>query len=222
MVIALVPARCGSKSIEMKNIKNFCGKPLAFWVLNALQNSKTDVVYVATDCDTVKESIKSLGFPKVHIYDRESINASDESSTESVMLEFIENKRINADDVFILAQATSPFTTAEDIDLALQLYRKECFDSVLSCTRIKRFFWSIDGQAINFDYRNRPRRQDFEGTFMENGALYVNSVGNIVKYKNRLCGRIGIYEMDSFKSIELDEMDDWLIAEKLMKQHMLI
>ena len=92
-------------------------------------------------------------------------------------------------------------------------------DSALSCVINKRFFWSKDGQSINYDYKNRPRRQDFEGLLMENGACYINSVKNILQDKNRISGKISVYEMPEYTSVEIDEPDDFLLIEKLMEKH---
>ncbi len=89
MIIAFVPLRGGSKSIPLKNIKNFCGKPLAYWNLKALQDSKVDEIIVATDSDEIKRVVESFSFSKVRIYERDPKNAQDHSSTESVMLEFL-------------------------------------------------------------------------------------------------------------------------------------
>jgi len=222
MNIAFIPVRCGSKSIPFKNIKNFCGKPLVYWNLLALENSKNiDKVIVATDCKKIKEIVKNFGFKKVEVYDREEKNATDTASTEDVMLEYINKSELKDDDLFILVQATSPFTQSEDFDKAIEKLKKEKADSLLTCARIKRFFWNEDGTPINYDYKNRPRRQDFKGVLAENGAFYINSVGNIKKYKNRLSGKIAIYEMPEWTFIELDEEDDWFIAERLMKKYIL-
>ena len=222
MNIAFVPARCGSKSIPFKNIKNFCGKPLIFWVLSALQASKSvDKIFVATDCDNIRNIVLSFGFSKVEPYMRDPENATDESSTESVMLEFLEKKSIADDSKFLLVQPTSPFTTAADFDNALQLLEQSKKSSLLTCVRSKRFFWDETGKPINYDYKNRPRRQDFRGVFMENGAFYISSVGNIKKTNNRLTDDIVIYEMPEYTSVELDEMHDWVIAEHLMKKFVL-
>ena len=91
MNIAFIPARCGSKAIRFKNIKEFCGKPLIYWNLLALQNATlVDKVYVATDCIEISEVVENFGFDKVKIYMRDRVNAQDESSTEDVMLEFID------------------------------------------------------------------------------------------------------------------------------------
>ncbi|MFK5937910.1 MAG: HAD hydrolase family protein [Sulfurimonas sp.] len=222
MNIAFIPVRCGSKSIPFKNIKNFCGKPLVYWNLLALQNSSNiDEVYVATDCDEIKKVVNNFGLSKVKVYDREAQNANDTASTESVMIEFIEKNSFSDNDLFLLVQATSPLTQTKDFDEALEKLKKENADSLLTCVRTKRFYWNDDATPLNYDYKNRPRRQDFDGMLMENGAFYINSIKNIKKDKNRLSGNIVIYEMAEFTSVEIDEEDDWIIKEQLMKKHIL-
>jgi len=217
-----MPVRCGSKSIPFKNIKGFCGKPLVYWNLKALEDSvNIDEIYVATDCDEIKEIVNSFDFPKVKVYDRNQENAEDSASTESVMLEFINKNSFDDNDLFLLVQATSPLTQTKDFDEALDKLKKENADSLLTCVRTKRFFWNEDGTPYNYDYKNRPRRQDFDGMLMENGAFYINSIKNIKNDKNRLSGKIAIYEMPEFTAVEIDEEDDWLIAEKLMQKHIL-
>lgn len=220
--IAFIPARCGSKSINFKNIKMFCGKPLIYWALNALEDSKTiDKIIVATDCKEIANIVESFKFKKVSIYWRNPENAQDISTTESVMLEYIQQSNLQKNDYFILTQATSPFTQSKDFDLAFKKLKQQKADSLLSSARVKRFFWNEDGMPINYDFKNRPRRQDFKGNLVENGAFYINTVANILRYKNRLSGKISIYEMPEFTSIELDEPNDWVMAEILMKKNIL-
>ena len=222
MNIAFLPVRCGSKSIPFKNIKGFCGKPLVYWNLEALQASKNiDRIFVATDCDEIKIVVNSFEFSKVEIYDRDFQNASDTASTESVILEFISKQQFDDSDLFFLVQATSPFTQAKDFDDALKTLKSKNADSLLTCVRTKIFFWDEDGMPYNYDYNNRPRRQDFDGMLMENGAFYINSISNIKNNKNRLSGKISIYEMAEFTAVEIDEKDDWIIAEKLMYKYIL-
>ena len=222
MNIAFIPIRCGSKSIPFKNIKEFCGKPLVYWVLEALQNSTNiDQIFVATDCQEIKLVVNDFRFDKVKVYDRESKNANDTASTESVMLEFITKHNFDKDDLFLLVQATSPLTQTKDFDEALETLKNRNADSLLTCVRTKRFYWNNDGKPYNYDYKNRPRRQDFDGMLMENGAFYISTIENIIKEQNRLGGKIAIYEMEEFTAIELDEEDDWIIAEKLMYKHIL-
>lgn len=222
MNIAFIPVRCGSKSIPFKNIKIFCGQPLIYWNLKALEDSKNiDQVYVATDCEKIKLIVDRFNFSKVVIFERDNENAKDDSSTESVMLEFLSKKSFNDNDTFLLVQATSPLTQTKDLDGAIEQYKKGNSDSLLSCVRTKRFFWKDAGQSLNYDYKNRPRRQDFDGFLMENGAFYISTVGQVKKSKNRLSGNIAIYEMDEYTAIEIDEEDDWNIAERLMYKYVI-
>ena len=217
-VIAFIPARGGSKSIPEKNIKSFCGKPLIFWNLQELQNSNTDKIVVATDSEKIKNIVNSFNFSKVSVYDRSNQNSQDISSTESVMLEYINSINLSDTDTFMLVQATSPFTQKNHFNEALELFEKH--DAVLSCCESKRFSWR-DGKSLNYDIYNRPRRQDFEGTLIENGAFYISSVSDIKKTKNRISGDIATYKMPEFTYTEIDEPEDWIVAESLMKKFIL-
>ena len=223
MNIAFIPARCGSESIPFKNIKIICGKPLIYWSLLALTKSKTiDQIYVATDCDEIKDTVIDFNFDNVKIFDRSSTNASNTASTESVMLEFLDNKVFSGEDLFVLVQATTPFTSSENFDNAINILKSNIeIDSLLSCVESKRFFWTKNGNAINYDYNNRPLRQDFDGILMENGAFYINTIANIKNFKNRLSGTIHPYVMPEYSAIEADEEDDWIIIERLMYKYVL-
>lgn len=221
-VIAFIPVRGGSKSIPLKNIKEFCKKPLVYWNLKALQQTDlVDEIIVATDSDEIENVVSSFSFNKVSIYRRDSQNAVDTASTESVMLEYIAKTNLSADTVFMLVQATSPLTQSVHFREGLEKYFNEEWDSLLTCVRNFRFFWNEDGTSKNYDFKNRPRRQDFSGVLMENGSFYVNTVGNILRDKNRLSGKIGIYVMPEYTATEIDEPDDWAILENLMYRHVL-
>lgn len=218
--IGFVPLRGGSKSIPLKNIKILNDKPLCYWILNTFNSSNLDVIYVATDSEQIKETINSFGFAKVNIYNRAPLNAQDTSSTESVMLEFLSNNPQQNEDIFVLGQATSPFITTKNINEALDIMQTNKYDSLLSGVNTKRFFWDYNNnQPLNYNYTQRPRRQDFKGYFMENGAFYMNIVKNILQYKNRLSGNVYLYEMDDVSALEIDEPLDWKIAEILMQSH---
>ena len=222
MNIAFIPVRGGSKSIPYKNIKLINGKPLVYWTALAAQSAKcVDKVVIATDSEKIKETVLSFGFNKLEVYDRDSQNAQDTSSTESVMLEYIEKLVLNPEDKFILIQATSPLLKSEHIDGMFEALQKSVADSIFSAVREKQFHWieTEDGvKPINYDYKNRPRRQDFQGILAENGACYINTVKNVLKNKCRLSGKIIAYELPSETAYEIDEESDWLIVEELMKK----
>ena len=218
-VIAFIPARGGSKSIPGKNIKNFCGKPLIYWNLLALEKSELiDEVVVATDSEKIFKKVEEFNFSKVKLYKRSAENAQDHSTSEAIMLEYINYAKLASSDIFMLVQATSPFTRTEDFNNGLNLMNKH--DTVFACAKIKRFIWDKEGIPLNYDHNNRPRRQDFDGTFMENGAFCISSVSDIINHNNRISGNIGICEMAEYTFVEIDEVEDWIMAEQLfMKNH---
>lgn len=221
-VVAFIPVRGGSKSIPLKNIRSFCGKPLIYWNLKALESAPdVDRVVVSTDSEAIVGVVKNLGLSKVEVFSRSPESATDTASTETAMFDYINRVggKLSPDDTFMLVQATSPLTREVDFSGALELFNEGNFDSMLTCVRYKRFFWNADGSSKNYDYRKRPRRQDFDGELMENGAFYISKVKAIVTSGNRLSGRIGIYEMPEYTAIEIDEEDDWLLAEHLMRKH---
>lgn len=219
-VIAFIPVRGGSKSIPLKNIKPLCGKPLVCWNIEALEAcALVDEVVVATDSDDIWRTVESRNYNKTKLYRRSAQNASDTASTESVMLEYMEYAKLVDNNVFMLVQATSPLTEAVHFTEALQIYGEGKYDSMLTCVRNYRFFWNEDGSSMNYDYMNRPRRQNFSGMLMENGAFYINTVKKIFANGNRLGGKIGIYEMPEYTATEIDEPDDWMILEKLMRKY---
>ena len=221
-VIAFIPVRGGSKSIPLKNIKPFCGKPLVCWNIEALEACpEVDEVVVATDSDDIWNTVESRNYKKTTLYRRSAENACDTASTESVMLEYIHYANLGNDNIFMLVQATSPLTETKHFTEALQMYAKGEYGSIITCVRNYRFFWNEDGTSMNYDYLNRPRRQNFNGMLMENGAFYINTVGNILSNGNRLGGKIGIYEMPEYTATEIDEPDDWVILENLFYRHVL-
>lgn len=220
-IIAFIPARCGSKSIPGKNIRSFFGKPLIYWTMRAVEETpEIESLVIATDCDEIENICSGFGFSKLRIYRRSAENASDTSTTESVMLEYIREKKIKEDLVFILVQATNPFTTAKNLSEAISLMNDGETDSVISCASFKRFIWSSEGRSLNYDYRKRPRRQDFDQNFIENGAFYISRVRDILSSGNRLSGHITIYEMPGYTQLELDEESDWTIGESLMSKYL--
>ena len=219
-VIAFIPVRGGSKSIPLKNIKPLCGKPLVCWNIEALEACpEVGEVIVATDSNEIWKTVESKNYKKTKLYRRSAENACDTASTESVILEYIKYANLPKEDVFMLVQATSPLTESIHFSEALQKYSTGEYDSILTCVRNYRFFWNEDGSSMNYDYMNRPRRQNFSGMLMENGAFYINTVGNILSNGNRLGGKIGVYEMPEYTATEIDEPDDWMILEKLMRKY---
>lgn len=217
-VIAFIPVRGGSKSIPGKNIKPINGKPLLYWSALACERAESvDEIIIATDDMAIKQTALNFQFSKLSVYMRDEGNAQDDSSTESVMLEYLKKVAQQKEDKVILVQATNPFLEAKHIEESLDSLSK--YDSIISCVLFKRFIWDKNGGSKNYDFRSRPRRQDFDGDYLENGAFYINTVESIIKHENRLSGDIGIYEMPWYSQFELDDPDDWKIVEHYMQKY---
>ena len=215
--IGFIPLRKNSKGIPGKNKKKLLGRPLFTWVLTEAIFSNLDEVYVFTDDDEIIDYIKMhfTWSPKVKPLKRSSENASDTASTEAAMLEFCELGYTDFD-VFCLLQATSPLTKRDDINAALEKLDNENLDAVLSTVNTHRFTWSKEGKSLNYDFKARPRRQDFEGLLIENGAVYCTYKKALLESKNRLSGAIGIIKMHEDTLVEIDSESDWQIVEQLL------
>jgi YrbI family 3-deoxy-D-manno-octulosonate 8-phosphate phosphatase len=212
-VVALVPLRGGSKSIPRKNLRRIAGRPLCAWAIAAaLRAPGIAEVWVSTDDPEIAEAATAVD-ARVGVVDRPASLARDTSSTESVMLHFAREVPF---DWLVTLQATSPLTTPEDLARGLDLVARRRLDSLLTATRVRRFFWDDDDRPVNYDPRRRPRRQDFPGTRMENGAFYVTSRRVLSRDRCRLGGRIGVLEMAGDTAVELDEPDDWAVVERLL------
>lgn len=219
MNVAFIPVRGGSKSIPLKNIKEIAGKPLVYWTVKAANECECiDKVYVATDSEEIKSVVENFLMDKVCVIGRSVQSASDTASTESALLEFA--GQYDFDNV-VLIQATSPLLTCEDLEGGFREYRKPGTDSVLSVVRQKRFHWAVNETGFvtptNYDVFHRPRRQEFKGYFVENGAFYITSKKLLLESKNRISGNIRAYEMNESTYFEIDEPSDWEIIEKQLE-----
>lgn len=217
--IAILPLRKGSKGIPGKNKRKMLGRPLFSWVLTEAIFSDLDEVYIFTDDEEISTFVEREYHwtPKVKTLLRNQQNANDTASTESTMLEFAQKIDYNFD-ILCLLQATSPMTLARDINKSLEKITSENFDSSLSVVKTHRFSWNANGKPINYDVFNRPRRQDFEGLLIENGAVYTTTKNAFKNSGNRVSGSIGLVEMPEETLTEIDSSSDWLILEQLLAE----
>lgn len=222
--IALIPARCGSKGILQKNIKILRGKPLIAWSIeHALQSSSIDAVFVSTDCQSIKDIALSYGANVPFLRPKNISN--DAASTESAVLHFLKwatSHNVQCDNL-VLMQATSPFRYKSRIDEAMGKFLCEDADSLLSVTKTHHFFWKNPiSPTASYDIYNRPRRQDIkvcDELYFENGSFYISKVDIYKKFKNRLGGKISMYEMSYEESFEIDEPIDFELIEFLMDRY---
>lgn len=212
--VGFIPARGGSKSIKNKNIMLIKGKPLIYWTLLACENAPSiEKTYLSTDSDEIKQVALSFGFKKLEVIERSEHTASDEATSESALIEFCENYDFEK---IVFLQATSPLTTAEDVEGAIKKLEEKNADSLISSVHRHQFIWDTKGNPINYDPLSRPRRQDWDGYMIENGAFYINSRQNILNSHCRVSGKIAYWEMSQKTLFEADEPQDWQIIESFL------
>jgi YrbI family 3-deoxy-D-manno-octulosonate 8-phosphate phosphatase len=222
MTIAIIPARAGSVGIKDKNIRSFCGVPLLVRAIHAAkQSAAVERVIVTTDSDRYADLCREAG---VEVMMRPAELATGTASSESALLHVLETLRAAGQtlpDWVVFQQCTSPFTRSEDIDGLLRHVQEANADSGFTAVRSHRFLWRVlqDGAAegINHDKSVRPRRQDREPEFMENGAVYVMKTDGFLRHKHRFFGRTVLLEVPEYQGIEIDSEDDWLIAEGIFR-----
>jgi len=219
-IIAIIPARGGSKGLPNKNILNIEGLPLiAHTILDAMESQYITSTYVSTDSLHIKEVAIKYG---AKIIDRPETLASDTATSESALIHallYLESIGHNPD-LIVFLQCTSPIRTGKDIDQSILKLKETHADSLLSASPSHRFLWEENNGAavaINFDYKSRPRRQDMKHQYIENGSIYVFKPWVLKELNNRLGGKIALYCMSEEASFEIDSQLDLQIVELLLK-----
>lgn len=214
-ILAIIPARGGSKGIPRKNLRILCGKPLIAYTIEAALNSKyIDRVVVSTEDEEIADVAQGYS---AEVIKRPPELADDLAPTEPSLehvVRYMEETEGYRADVIILLQPTSPLRNSQHIDEAIETFFSNKYDSLLSVCPSHAFLWKADKEkmySVNYDFRNRPRRQERELEYRENGAIYITKYDILMNGHNRLGGKIGLYIMPGKSSWEIDsEFDFWL------------
>lgn len=213
-VIAIIPARGGSKGIPRKNIVNFKGKPLIVWSIEAALKSKfISDVYVSSDDDEILQISKISA--DVNIIKRPSVLAQDNSKTEPVLMHVLNSIDSSVYDYVILLQPTSPLRTAEHIDAAFYKLLESKADSLISVSELehhplKTFTINPKGfleGIVNNDFPFSPR-QSLPKAFRANGAIYIVEVASFLKKNVLITNRTTHFFMNNQESVDIDSNKD--------------
>lgn len=224
--VAIILARGGSKGIPKKNIIDFCGKPLMAWTIEHCRNGGANSVWVSSDSEDILEVGKQYGAEII----RRPDNISDDFATSESgwlhAIDYVEAATGNKIDWVLAPQVTSPLREATDIERGIKKAAEGDCDSFFSCSIAEDlFFWErkADGKldSVNYDWRNRKRRQDIPQQYIENGSFYLFKPEVLQKHNNRFGEAIGVVEMEFWKMFEIDSKDDLKMCGALMKEFLI-
>ncbi|MDA8016075.1 MAG: acylneuraminate cytidylyltransferase [Thermoanaerobaculia bacterium] len=218
-ILALIPARGGSKGIPRKNLAPFGGRPLLAWTIEQARSTPEIArVVVSTDDDEIATVARTWG---AEVIRRPESLAGDEASSESALAHALD--ALAADgyepDLVVFLQATSPLRRPGEISRALASLEAAGADSLFSASTVHGFVWrqnSQDLQALTYDSASRPRRQDIGEDLLENGSIYVFEPWVLREHGNRLGGKIAIHRMDPLDSFQVDDPGDLETMERLL------
>ncbi|MRH41220.1 acylneuraminate cytidylyltransferase family protein [Aquibacillus halophilus] len=228
-MIAIIPARGGSKGLPRKNVKLLNGKPLIYYTIMAARESKyIDRIILSTDDKEIAEIGKKYGAEVPFL--RPQNLAGDNAKARDVYLYTIEklNKHSESSiDNFIVLQPTSPLRSTDDINKAVETYYEKGADSVISVTEAEHppdWYKKINQQGILVDYliensKNNLNRQEFEKTYIPNGAIFILKYSILKEQTSYYTDRTYPYVMKKEFSVDIDTIIDFKIAEILLSQN---
>jgi YrbI family 3-deoxy-D-manno-octulosonate 8-phosphate phosphatase len=219
-IIAIIPARSGSKRLPGKNTAIVGGRPLiAHTIRHAVTSARIQKIYVSTDDAEIAAIAELEGAETIH---RPPELAGDDASSESALLHVLEERNkqgLSDPEILVFLQCTSPIRGDSDIDSAIATFEQLGADSLFSGSDNKRHIWTNagDGYApLNYDYRHRKREQDMPTQYNEDGSIYVLKPKILRQFQNRLGGKIEVYPIGPWREYQLDtqedlELIDWVL-----------
>ena len=221
-ILALIPARGGSKGIKNKNIVEINGKPLIVYSIDAgLQSKYVDMVLVSTDSEEIAGISKEYGAEVPFL--RPAEFAQDASPTADAIQHALNMINKNGEfDSIVLLQPTSPLRTAEDIDKAIELYFETNCEGVVSVTEVSQspiLMREIDKDGklkTLLEFKGNLRRQNLPKYYILNGSIYIEKIS-----KDNTADLLNLkipFIMSKDKSIDIDEWEDLIKAEKQLQK----
>lgn len=208
-IIAIVPMKLNNQRLPQKNTKAFTnGKPLCYYILSTLLKTPLiDEVYVFCSNPNIKEFIPD----GVKYLKRSESLDQDTTKMNEVLCEF--TKQVPAD-VYVMTHTTSPFISSESISKGIDAVINQGYDSAFAAKKLQDFLWK-DGIPFNYKLNNIPRTQDLPPLFEETSGFYIYKSSVMTELNRRIGENPAIIEVNQIESIDIDEMEDFLIADAI-------
>lgn len=217
-ILAVIPARGGSKGIPRKNLRMLIGKPLIrYSIENACQSNYITDVVVSSDSDEILKIAESAGVMPLR---RSASLAHDTVTLDPVIYDAViqtEQKKHIIYDLVITMQPTSPLLSVATLDRAIESFLESDKDSYISVVNRSHLSWRKGPTGFIPNYAKRVNRQQLEPFYFETGAFFI-SRRNVVTENDRLGKKISIFEIPEKEAVDVDTPEDWLLCEHLLSQ----
>lgn len=221
-ILAVIPARGGSKGIPKKNIRLMNGQPLIAYAIKNGLNSKyiTDVV-VTTDDKEIEYISKEYG---AEVIKRDPKLADDKTTLDPVIYDAMvkdENKKNKKYDIIITLQPTSPVLKTETLDKAIEQFLTSDYDTYISATNKPHLSWTKNNGKIVPSYEKRVNRQQLPPNYLEAGAFFISKRDNVTE-NTRIGKNVSVYEIPEEESTDIDNSIDWVICENILRKKKIV
>lgn len=225
-ILAIIPARGGSKGLPGKNIKELCGKPLIAWSIEHAQKSKyVDEIFISTDSQEIADVAEQFGAPCPEL--RPAELARDTAPSSEFIIYTLEKmkKEGKSFDYFILLEPTSPLRDVEDVDKSIEmLVDNPVAESVMGVVRAEdsnpAFMVKIGEGGLMIPFMGKAetmRRQDIPDAYYFEGTVYLSKSDAYMEKKAFYHDKTLPYIVPKWKSFEIDDIIDFTIVEAIMK-----
>ena len=225
-ILAIIPARGGSKGLPGKNIKPLCGKPLIGWTIEQAQSSKyIDEIFVSTDSNEIAAVAEDFGIKVPFL--RPTELATDTSPSSAFVLHTIGYYRNKGQefDYILLLEPTSPLRDITDINIAIeQLLNHDTAKSIVGVSKVEAthpaFLVDISKEGLLKPYLKEMktlRRQELSDLYFFEGSLYLSDIEFYIKEQNFYHDLTLPYVVPKYKAYEIDDIVDFYIVEKILE-----
>jgi len=224
-IMAIIPARGGSKGLPRKNVRPLNGKPLIYYTIREAQKSKfLERIVVSTEDQEIAELAKSYG---AEVITRPAYLAMDDTLSLPVFqhaIRYLEDVDNSYHDVIVILQPTSPLITAADIDGAISKYLQTGCSSVVSICKTEHpphWMYTLKGDILKSIIEGGEkvtRRQDTPEVYRLNGAISVTHRDSIMKQNRIITDDTRAFIMPAERSVDIDTEIDLILAEVLMRK----
>jgi N-acylneuraminate cytidylyltransferase len=205
-----------SERVPKKNMRNFCGRPLFHWILETLEKSRYfNEIIINTDSEEIAESAIKNFSVTIHMRSEYLKKITSNEANEIIEYELSQSDG----EFFLQTHSTNPLLLTSTIDRSIETFFSQTeHDSLFSVTPIKARLFFANGEPINHDPHKLIKTQDLEPVYQENSCIYIFSKNSFFKNKNRIGNNPLMFPIANFKeSIDIDTLDDFMLAEYFMK-----